>query len=81
MKVWFTADTHFGHRNILKHCDRPFGSVKEMDEALIAMWNAVVGLNDDVWHLGDFAYRSAQAPETEPAAAERLQALDRGQPR
>lgn len=23
MTVWFTADTHFGHGNIIKHCKRP----------------------------------------------------------
>ncbi len=53
-RVWFTADTHFGHANIIGYCRRPFASVAEMDAALIANWNAVVGPNDDVWHLGDF---------------------------
>lgn len=24
-KTWFTADTHFGHVNIVSICDRPFG--------------------------------------------------------
>ena len=27
-----------------------------MDEALIANWNAVVGVDDTVYHLGDFAF-------------------------
>ena len=54
MTTWFTADTHFGHANILKHCNRPFGSVDEMDAALIANWNARVALDDDIWCLGDF---------------------------
>jgi calcineurin-like phosphoesterase family protein len=36
-------------------CGRPFGSVEEHDEGLIAAWNSVVGLRDEVWHLGDFA--------------------------
>lgn len=31
-----------------------------MDEDLIARWNAVVGPEDVVYHLGDFAYRCHQ---------------------
>lgn len=59
-KTWFTSDTHFGHANIISHCARPFGSVGEMDAALIANWNAAVQPSDEVWHLGDFAFRSAK---------------------
>lgn len=51
--IWYTADSHFGHDNIIKHCNRPFSSVEEMDEALIEKWNSVVGKNDMVYHLGD----------------------------
>lgn len=57
MAVWFTADTHFGHGGALGRWKRPFASVSEMDEALVANWNARVGAEDAVWHLGDFAYR------------------------
>jgi calcineurin-like phosphoesterase family protein len=32
MKVWFTADTHFGHGNIIKYCQRPFLSAAELAE-------------------------------------------------
>lgn len=53
--VWFTSDTHFGHANIIKYCNRPFASVDEMNEEIIKRWNSVVGANDLVWHLGDFA--------------------------
>jgi len=60
MKYWFTADTHFGHTAIICHCSRPFLSVAEMDEALIARWNAVVSPGDIVYHLGDFALGSIQ---------------------
>lgn len=56
MKTWFTADTHLHHGNIIKHCSRPFADADEMDEALIANWNARVGPRDHVWHLGDFAF-------------------------
>jgi calcineurin-like phosphoesterase family protein len=55
MTTFFTADTHFGHANIIRYCGRPFASVEEMDEAMIATWNTVVGKEDTVFHLGDFA--------------------------
>lgn len=64
-RTWFTSDSHFGHRGILKetmHCrrDRHFSSVEEMDAAMIANWNATVGPKDTVIHLGDFAYNCTQ---------------------
>ncbi|MFK7766324.1 MAG: metallophosphoesterase [Mariniblastus sp.] len=30
-QVWFTADTHFGHANIIKYCQRPFLSESELE--------------------------------------------------
>lgn len=50
---FYTSDTHFCHRNILRFCNRPFASIEEHDEELIKRWNEVVGPNDDVYHLGD----------------------------
>jgi calcineurin-like phosphoesterase family protein len=60
MALFFTSDTHFGHENIIKTCDRPFRSVAEMDEALIARWNEAIGRRDTVYHLGDFCFRSSR---------------------
>ena len=54
--IFFTADTHFNHANIISFCQRPFASVAEMNDALIAKWNARVGEGDLVYHLGDFAW-------------------------
>ena len=54
--IWFTSDLHFGHRNILKFCKRPWDTVEEMDEGLIQNWNRVVGKDDLVFNLGDFAF-------------------------
>lgn len=62
MALFFTADTHFGdHRTINIH-RRPFANVAEMDETMIAGWNAAVGSDDEIWHLGDVARRSADVP-------------------
>lgn len=54
--TFFTSDTHFGHANIIRFCNRPFKNVEEMDEALIENWNQVVSEDDTVFHLGDFAF-------------------------
>ncbi|MBE7033832.1 MAG: phosphoesterase [Ruminococcaceae bacterium] len=54
MKIFFIADTHFGDDNIRRYENRPFESVAEMDNSLIANWNNAVGENDTVYVLGDF---------------------------
>lgn len=61
--IWFTADTHFGHANIIRHCRRPFASVEEMDEALLQNINECVKPGDMLYHLGDFAFRGGQPAE------------------
>jgi calcineurin-like phosphoesterase family protein len=55
-KVFFTSDTHFGHKNIIEWTRRPFDNVEEMNETLIENWNSVVGPDDVIYHLGDFAF-------------------------
>jgi calcineurin-like phosphoesterase family protein len=56
--IWFTADTHFGHRAIRHYCGRPFESMAEMNDVMVANWNAVVQPKDIVYHLGDFGFGS-----------------------
>lgn len=57
-QVFFTADTHFGHENIIKYDNRPFADIKEHDNKLIEYWNETVSDGDTVYHLGDFALTS-----------------------
>lgn len=59
-RVFLTADTHFGHANIIKYCNRPYESARHMDESLIQIWNDTVGKQDLVIHLGDFSFQSDQ---------------------
>jgi calcineurin-like phosphoesterase family protein len=56
--IFFTSDTHFGHANIVKYCQRPFESIEEHDQILIGNWNRTVGKNDTVYHLGDFCFKN-----------------------
>lgn len=55
VRKFYIADTHFNHGRILGMQPRPFESIEQHDETIIARWNAVVGENDVVYHLGDFA--------------------------
>lgn len=54
--VYFTADPHLGHKNIISHCSRPFSTTDEMDEALISSWNQRVTENDEIYILGDLMF-------------------------
>lgn len=56
MKFW--SDVHFSHEAILRFCPktRPFKNVDEMNEAVVERWNKKVGINEDIYFLGDFAF-------------------------
>lgn len=55
--IYFTADTHFGHSNIIEATGRPYQSVERMNAALIANINDRVSTADTLYILGDFSYR------------------------
>jgi calcineurin-like phosphoesterase family protein len=58
--VFLVSDTHFGHKGVCHFTRtdgvtklRPFDTPEEMDEFMVAAWNAKVRPNDKVYHLGD----------------------------
>lgn len=55
MDMWFTADSHFFHRNVaVTH--RGFPSPAAMNDALVERWNDTVRPGDIVYHLGDVSF-------------------------
>lgn len=58
MRVWFTADTHFGHENIMRYTGRPFKTIEQMNSTIIKNWNERVKPEDTVIFLGDFCFRN-----------------------
>lgn len=57
--IYFTADHHFGHENIIKYVNRKFTSVGQMDSAMVETWNEHITDEDEVYHLGDFTLAGA----------------------
>ena len=54
----YISDLHLGHANVLKFDQRPFLTLNEMHETIINNWNSVVDKTDDVYILGDFAWKN-----------------------
>lgn len=57
--IYYTADPHLGHENVIKLSGRPFPNIEEMDETIIANWRAVVRPDDDIYVLGDLIFKCA----------------------
>lgn len=68
--IWFTSDTHYHHKNIVRGTTswigegeihgisrtRDFDTLEEHDEVLISNFNNLIKENDEVWHLGDWSF-------------------------
>lgn len=54
---YYISDLHLGHKNILKISKRPFSNIEDMEQEIIKNWNKKINDKDDVYILGDIAYR------------------------
>ena len=71
-KIWFTSDTHFFHRNILKFqkerreimgiTDDMSDSemIEKQNEWIINMWNSTVDKHDHIYILGDVSFGTTE---------------------
>lgn len=62
MNVWYTSDTHFGHKNIMKYNPlfRQYPTLDAMDEGMIEIWNRNVKKLDRVFILGDVSFYKSE---------------------
>lgn len=64
MNIFFTSDTHYNHRNIVKGLSRwsntdkcrNFNSLQEHNDCLVNNFNSVLGPDDVLYHLGDWSF-------------------------
>lgn len=70
-RIFITSDLHFYHKGILGFCPdtRPWSTLDDMTEGLIAEWNSLISPEDSVLHLGDFSFKGKEGTE---AILERL---------
>ncbi len=67
--IWFTADTHYGHKNIVKGTSewsiaiggnhqsvRDFATMEEHNDALVKNFNGLIKPDDTLYHLGDWSF-------------------------
>lgn len=68
MRRFFTSDTHYAHANICRGTStwradkpviRPHDTLEEMNSAIVDAINAVVGEQDELYHLGDWSFGGA----------------------
>lgn len=60
MSIYFLADTHLGHKNILSYDNRPFRTIAEHDIAIMENWNHTVKADDEVYLIGDVSWHNTK---------------------
>ena len=54
--IYFTADWHSFHDNILHYCNRPFKNTDGMHKKIVTEFNKKVNKNDITYFLGDMGF-------------------------
>ena len=72
MNNYFTSDTHFNHENILNFCRGQYANPEEMNWDIVKVWNSIVTPDDNVYHMGDFAFKTGQLKEATRYLTSRL---------
>ena len=52
--IWFISDTHFNHDREFCWGPRGFKNIEESNRTIFSNWNEKIGVDDDVYMLGDF---------------------------
>ena len=58
--IYYIADNHFGHKNVIRFDNRPFDDTVLMDEVLVHNWNERVTEDDTVYILGDCFWKNEE---------------------
>ena len=53
--IYFTSDWHIGHNKEFLWGNRGFSSIEEHDKEVLKRCNEIVGVEDELWILGDLA--------------------------
>jgi len=60
--IWFSADLHLDHKNIIQYCNRPFSNTKEMDDTIYDNFQ-VIKPGDTLHLLGDLSFNERVAAD------------------
>jgi len=77
MKTYFTADLHLGHKNVIKHDNRPFEKIEVHDQYILSQFSSLA-IGDELWVLGDVAFTRPALEEFFDATAHLKVHLIRG---
>ena len=60
-KLYFCSDIHYNHENVIKFGNRPFSTVSEMNESILAEFQNKLQPDDILFTLGDDFWRMKEA--------------------